>query len=263
MRLGVIGTGTIASAIVRGLNSASSFEGEIRVSPRNAPAAGRLQTEFANVRIGRSNQDVLDQSDVILLTLRPQVAVGILSELRFRADHQIISVIAALSHERLLELLAPATAVSKAIPLPEVAQKRGTTVIYPRDSIAIELFDQLGSALPVENESEYDALSAATAIVASSAAFAQAVASWLSMHGVKELAARNYVAGLLAGIVDAANASAESFEEIAQSHTTKGGLNEQLRLFLEEKGLFRSVADGLDGVLARVSQKPPSGKSLD
>lgn len=258
MRLGIIGTGTIASAIVRGLNREFPFDGEIRLSPRNAAIGAQLQTDFGKVVIGRSNQDVLDQSEVILLCLRPQEAVSIVSELHFRADHRIISVIATLSCERLAELVAPATAISKAIPLPAVAQKRGTTVIYPRDPVAIELFGQLGSALPIDCESEYDAFSASTAIVASSAAFADAVASWLSVHGVEKFAARNYVTELLAGIVDAARSSPESFKEIAESHTTRGGLNEQLRLFLEEKRVFYFLAEGLDGVLARVIQSSAS-----
>ncbi|HZS55234.1 MAG TPA: pyrroline-5-carboxylate reductase [Bryobacteraceae bacterium] len=253
MRLGVIGTGTIASAIVRGLNSGTSFAGQIGVSPRNREIAAQLATEFTNVTVGRSNQVILDQSDVILLALRPQVAVDVVSALHFRADHRVISVVATLSYERLSELVAPATAVTKAIPLPAVAQRRGTTAIYPADTVVVELFDQLGTALPVDDESQYNALSASTAVVASCAVFAQAITSWLSMHGIKGLAARNYVTGLLASIVDAAGSSSESFEKIAESHTTKGGLNEQLRLFLEHKGLFKAVVDGLDGVLTRVN----------
>ncbi len=203
--------------------------------------------------IAASNQDVLERSDLILLTLRPQMAEEIISGLRFRADHRIISAVAALSRERLLQLVAPARSVVKAVPLPTVAQRRGVTALYPSEPVANELFDHLGSALPAADESEFSAMSTATSVVASYANLAETTASWLRAHGLEGLAARNYVNALLAGIVDAADHSTESFAEIAGSHETKGGLNEQMRVFLEEKGWFTSLSDGLDRVMARVT----------
>lgn len=215
--------------------------------------AARLKTEFPAIVVGASNQDVLDRSDLVLLTIRPQNAAEIISPLSFRADHRVVSAIAALSRKRLLELVSPARTVTKSIPLPTVAQGRGVTVLYPSDDEVNRLFDSLGSALPVSNESQFRAMSTATSVVASYAALAQTTTSWLHAHGLDTSAARNYVNALLAGIVDAAEHSSESFEEIAESHATKGGLNEQLRLFLEEKGLFGSLSEGLDRVMARVS----------
>ena len=234
-----------------------AFDGSITVSPKNADIAAQLRGEFPAISVGRSNQDVLDRSDLVLLTVRPQTSAEIISQLSFRPDHCVVSAVAALSRERLLELVAPARTVVKSIPLPTVAQRRGVTVLYPSHPDVNELFDTLGSALPVGDEFEFSAMSSATAVVASYAALAQTTASWLGAHGLDALQARNYVKALLAGIVDAADHSTESFTEIAESHATKGGLNEQLRLFLEEKGLFASLSDGLDrGVMERVTGKP-------
>lgn len=233
--------------------TAPAFDGFITLSPRNATVAAQLRGEFRAVRVGGSNQDVLDGSDLILLTLRPQTATQIISELSFRADHRIVSAIAALTRQRLLELVAPARTVVKSIPLPTVAQRRGITALYPSDPEVNGLFDSLGSALPVNEESQFSAMSTATAVVASYAALADITTSWLSAHGLEGLEARNYVNALLAGIVDAADHSTESFAQIAESHATKGGLNEQLRVFLEEKGLFASLSDGLDRVMDRVT----------
>lgn len=232
---------------------APSFTGSITLSPRNAKIAAQLNAEFPSVMVGGSNQDVLDRSDLVLITLRPQGAEEIISELSFRPEHTVISAVAALSRDRLVQLVALARVVVKAIPLPTVAQRRGVTALYPSEVRANELFDYLGSALPVADESQFSAMSAATSVVASYAILAETTASWLCAHGLKSLAARNYVNALLAGIVDAADHSTESFAEIADSHTTRGGLNEQLRLFLEEKALFPSLSDGLDRVLARVT----------
>src|SRR5947209_11973469 len=163
------------------------FGGSIRLSPRNAQVAAQLKAEFPAVVVAASNQDVLDHSDLILLTLRPQAAEGIISTLSFRADHRIISAVAALSRERLLQLVAPARTVVKSIPLPTVAQRRGVTALYPSDPEVNQLFDTLGSALPVSDESQFSAMSTATAAVASYAALAQTTTSWLSAHGLEPL----------------------------------------------------------------------------
>lgn len=249
----MVGTGKIASAMVRGLMTAPSFDGSITLSPRNFDTASQLKAEFPAVTIGASNQDVLDRSDLVLLTLRPQMATGVISELAFRPDHRIVSIVAALSQERLLELVAPARTVIKAIPLPMVAERRGVTALYPSEPEANKLFNSLGSALPVRSESEFSAMSAATSVAASFAALAQTTASWLSAHGLESSEARSYVTALLAELVDGAEHSGQSFAEIAESHATKGGLNEQLRLYLNERNLFDALSAGLDSVMARVT----------
>src|SRR4051794_8773170 len=233
--------------------TAPAFDGSITISPRNADVAAQLREDFPAVDIAKSNQDVLEGSDLVLLTLRPQGAEEIISTLSFRPGHRVISAIAALSRERLLQLIAPARTVVKAIPLPTVAQRRGVTALYPSDPVANELFDRLGSALPVADESQFSAMSTATSVVSSYATLAQTTVSWLKGNGLEPLSARNYVNALLAGIVHAAEHSTESFAEIAWSHETEGGLNEQLRVFLEGKGLFDSLEDGLNRVMARVT----------
>jgi pyrroline-5-carboxylate reductase len=98
-------------------------------------------------------------------------------------------------------------------------------------------------------------MSTATSVVASLAAYAQTTASWLCAHGLGNSEARSYVTALLAEMVDAAEHSSQSFAEIAESHATKGGLNEQLRLYLEERNVFGAVSAGLDRVMARVTGK--------
>src|SRR3546814_6581800 len=64
-RLGFIGTGTIAAAIVEGL--ALSGEEPILLSPRNADIAARLSDRFSHVGVANDNQAVLDQSDLVIL----------------------------------------------------------------------------------------------------------------------------------------------------------------------------------------------------
>jgi predicted dinucleotide-binding enzyme len=92
MQLGFVGTGEITSAMVTGLSSSDAELRSIRLSPRNLEVAAHLANRFPNVSIASSNQDVLDHCDTVMIAVRPQVAGSVLSELRFRPGHCVISV---------------------------------------------------------------------------------------------------------------------------------------------------------------------------
>jgi pyrroline-5-carboxylate reductase len=253
MRLGFLGTGTITSAIVTGLQSGGCGHA-VRLSPRNAQVAAELARRFPAVSIAPSNQDVLDASDVVVLAIRPQVARAVLSELRFRPGHHVISLVGAFPLAVISELVRPSGTVTRAVPLPATAKRRSPTAIYPRDPLALELFALLGPAFEVDTETEFNALCTATSTMASYFAFAESITAWLVSCGLEEPKARNYVAYVFSGLADTAIESPErSFGLLACEHATPGGLNEQVRRHLAERGLFDAVSEGLDAVMRRVT----------
>ena len=253
MNLGFVGTGAITSAIVTGLQSAGC-EHAIRVSPRNAEAAAGLARQFPAVSVAASNQEVLDESDVVVLAVRPQVARRVLSELRFRPAHHVISLVGAFPLLAISQLVDPAGAVTRAVPLPAAAKRRSPTAIYPRDALALELFALLGPAFEVDTETEFNALCAATSTMATYFALADSVAAWLAGNGVAEAKARNYIAYVFSGLADTAiEAPERSFAVLACEHATPGGLNEQVRKHLAGRGLFDAVSEGLDAVMRRIT----------
>ncbi|HWY56147.1 MAG TPA: pyrroline-5-carboxylate reductase [Terriglobales bacterium] len=254
MKLGFVGTGAITSAIVTGLSSASADQSAIQLSPRNHKIASELATRFPHVSVASSNQDVLDNSDVVILAVRPQIAANVVSELRFRPDHQVISLISAISLASISELVAPATKVARAVPLPSVADRLGPTAIYPPDPLVADLFGRLGTAIEVETANEFDGLSAATATIASYFAFADAIVSWLTRHGVSAPKARDYVARIFRGSINAAvDAPERSLKSLADEHATRGGINEQVLSYLVERGVFEDLSRALDAVLQRIT----------
>jgi pyrroline-5-carboxylate reductase len=256
MKLGFVGTGTITASIVRGLGK--DFSGSIHLSPRNAAVAADLAKRFAHVRIAASNQAVLDASDVVFLAVRPQIAKDVLAALTFRPDHHVISLIATASLETLSQRVAPAKRVTKAVPLPSVALGCGPTAIYPPDPVAADIFARMGQAIEVQTAEIFDALTAATATMASYFAFADAVASWLVQKGLPQHSARQYVAAIFEGLsLTAARAPDTDFLALADDHATKGGLNEQLRTHLTDKGAFGATQAGLEEILKRIQTAMP------
>ncbi len=254
MKLGFVGTGAITSAIVTGLSSGVTERSSIRLSPRNPSIAADLATRFPKVSIASSNQGVLADSEIVLLAIRPQIAQNVLSELHFRPDHRVISVVSGLSFGRVSDLVTPAAKVTRAVPLPSVAHRRGPTAIYPPDAIVADLFSTLGNPFEVECEDEFDALCTATATIASYFAFADRVSSWLVGQGVPQGQARDYIAQIFCELGNTAVGSPKrSFQSLAGDHATPGGINEQVLTHLVKHGVFESLSDSLDVVINRIT----------
>jgi pyrroline-5-carboxylate reductase len=252
MKLGFIGSGAIASAVVAGLSSVPLNQPSILLSPRNARISAELAYRFSNVRVAPTNQAVLDGSEMVVLAVRPQVARDVLSDLKFQPDHHVISLISTLSLRTITAIAAPAREATRAVPLPAVAHRRGPTPIYPPDRRVADLFGALGGAIEVETDREFDALCTATASLASYFAFAEAITSWLAQHDVPAVDARRYVAGIFEGLTHAAAlAPGKSFTALADEHTTPGGINEQVLQNLTEQRVFAHLSESLDAVLER------------
>jgi pyrroline-5-carboxylate reductase len=253
MQLGFIGTGEITSSIVTGLNSSGVTAHSIWLSPRNSAIANGLANRFHRVSVASCNQEVIDRSDTIVVAVRPSAARDVVSELHFRPNHQVISLVSALSLRSLSELVAPAVRIARAVPLPSTAKRLSPTAIYPPDPVASELFAAVGTAFPVERENEFDAICATTATIASYFAFNETIASWLEQQGVPASQARDYIARLFLGVTTGAvEASERSFKSLAASHATAGGINEQFLKHLVGHGLLARVSEGLDAVLHRI-----------
>lgn len=256
MRLGFIGTGEITSSIVTGLSSSSVTTHSIRLSPRNSAIAKELANRFHGISVAFRNQEVLYHSDTIVIAVRSSAARDVLSELAFRPDHQVVSLVSALSLRSLSELVAPAVRIARAVPLPSAAKQLSPTAIYPPDPMAFELFAGVGTVFPVERENEFDAICATTATIASYYAFNETIASWLEQHGVPAPQARDYIARLFLGVATGAvEAPKRSFQSLAATHATAGDINEQFLKHLVEHGLLTRVSEALDAVLHRIGVK--------
>jgi pyrroline-5-carboxylate reductase len=253
VRLGFVGTGAITSAIVTGLNAAGLGGDTILVSPRNAETAAALAAKFPSVTVATSNQAVLDGSDVVMLAVRPQVGTQVLSELKFRADHHVISLMAIIPLEQVRAMVAPARTVTRTVPLPLVADRCGPTPIFPPDPVAAGIFNRIGTAIEATSADQFSAYCAATATMASYFTFAEEIAAWLTRHGVPAADARRYVATVYQGLGNIAVATPEhSLAALAGEFATRGGINEQVVAHMKARDAFTVLSDALDAVLRRM-----------
>ena len=252
---GVLGVGSIATAIVTGLCDGVDEPPEIVLSPRNAERAAELATRLPSVRVAIDNQQVVDHSDVVVVCLRPTHAEEVLAGPQFRANHAVVSAIAGFPVAQLAGLVAPATDIARSIPVPAVATRGSVTPVYPATQAAAGLYDRLGGSMEIANELAYESLAAASATVAAYFRYLGTIADWLSGRGIPTAAARRYVANTFAALSGELDSPGADFATLAQAHTTPGGLNEQFARDLDAAGTYDAVQAGLDALLARIAQK--------
>ena len=242
---GILGVGEIGAAIVTGLCADVDDAPRILLSPRNAAKSAALAARYPSVSVAPDNQSVASRSAVVVLAFRPGDSRSILGGLAFRPDQAIVSVLAGVPADQLEPLVAPASDIARAIPLPPVGRRAGITPVHPGTAAARALFGRLGGTTDVEEAGAFEAMSAATGTIAAHLRYVATITSWLSDQGVEPEQAARYVRSIFAEVAEELGGSGENLDELARAHATPGGINERFSAMLHAAGVFDSVSRSL------------------
>jgi pyrroline-5-carboxylate reductase len=252
-RLGFVGVGAIAEALITGMCAGGEQRGHFLLSPRNATLSKGLAERFAFVKVAADNQAVIDGSDIVFLAVTPQVAGEVLGAVKFRPGQRIVSLIATFDVARLRPLVAPATSITRVAPVPAVARRLGPLILCPPTAEIVALLEGLGQLIQLNTEPELDALWTVTGLMAPYFGLLNEISLWLTREGVPESEARPFVAALFEALaVTAADRVGEGFDKLRAAHTTPGGLNEQSYRELKAAGWMNLFAQALDLIQARM-----------
>lgn len=247
MRVGFIGTGEIAAAMVQGLAGQGH---EILVSERNAGVAAHLAGAYPDVAVV-PNAQVVAASDIVFLCLLADVARDVLEALPWRPEQVVISVMADLPLAELALLCAPVTNVALTIPLGPIAIGGSVLPVHPASEILSDLYGAANTLIPVATEDGMGAYFIASALSAPLLAQMQAGARWLAAQTGDGAAAEAYVTGVFSGFLRQMRESGMDFDAVLEGLATEGGLNATLRKRMEEAGALDTLTDGLDALKPR------------
>jgi pyrroline-5-carboxylate reductase len=252
--LGIVGTGHIATALVIGLCTSKEPPQRVLVSPRNADNAAKLAARFpAIVSIAASNQAVVDGSDWVVLSIRPQIAREVVAELRFRPGQTVLSLVAPIALDWLDDAVKPGVLVSRFLVMPPVERRLGPVAFYPPNAAVERLMARIGTAVPLNSQHELLTIWSLTALIAPFFNFLATQADWAARNGVAPETARAYAVSMTEALaIVAATPGAAPPPVLATHAQTKGGLNEQVMRELSAKAWFDQVATALDGILKRL-----------
>ncbi len=235
MQIGFIGTGTISSAVIEGLQRLPERH-EIVVSPRSETISTALAARYPNVRRAGSNAEVA-RADLVFLGMRPAHLEAALEGIDFGPGQLVASMVAGFS---LADAAArwPQAKICRFIPLPGIARGIGPMTTYPAVPEIASLFTPLGDLFVTESERQLD-FGGLNAFMSTYFELQHHLIGFATAAGHDEAATRRYVVSLLAMMADTSRRTdAAKFARLVQEHETKGGLNESVRKALLVAGWF-------------------------
>ena len=253
-RIGFIGTGVITSALVTGFCAGGDSDHRIFLSPRNAERAKALAEKYENVTVAKSNQEVVDKSEWVVLAVVPKYGEEIIRPLSFRQEHRVINLLSDRKLPEIASWIGPTRTLVHMVPLPVAAQRIGPIAIYPNDREVADLFQPLGEIIGVDDVNKIDALAAITALMSSYYTLLWEVVQWGEREGLSRQEATDYTTSFFEALsFQARHAGADDLGRLAQE-MTPGGLNEMTLKFIRGQDGFSPWIRALDPVLARLKK---------
>lgn len=264
-KLGFLGGGNMAQAIVKGLIAASFIEPKnILISDINAARLESLRNDF-KVKTSQVNREVAEKTDIIILAVKPQAMETVLEELGgMSLDKKLfISVAAGVSIQSIESVLKGGVESRKAhvirtMPNTPALALAGVTAIAPGSAvskmdmkIAHRLFEAVGQTVDVP-ESQLDAV---TGLSGSGPAYVFTIIEALSDGGVKMGLARD-VARTLAvqtvlGAAQLAQESGKHTGELKDMVTSPAGTTIAGIKALEKGALRATLMDAVEQATLR------------
>ena len=255
MILGFIGTGKIASSVINGICKSKISYKKIIISPRNKNIARNLKKNFKKIEIAENNQQLLDKSDWIFLSVTPDVGEKIIKNLRFKSKQTIISFISTITLPKLKKLIKVKAKIYRAIPLPPISLKKGPVPICPPNKKIRSFFDKLGTSVEIMNEKLSINFWSTSGMMASYYDLLRVMSGWLVKKGVKREEAQKYITSLfLALSEDAVINSKKDLKFLVKESQTPKGLNEQGLKEMSKKGVYKSVVSTLNNIHKRLNK---------
>ena len=255
MKLGFVGVGKIATSVIEGIFKAKINVKEIILSPKNRKNSKFLQNKFKKIKIAKNNQEVLDKSNWVVLSVTPKIGKQILKNLKFKKNHIILNFMSTIHNSELKKIIFPAKQIFKIAPLPMIKYNLGPIIIYPKNKIIENFFSRLGKVIATNNEKENKKLWVMTSFMATYLEIFNTAHKWFVKKGVNQNKSKEYINHLFKALNnELLKNSNYSIDKIIKEFQTKGGINEELLKRLKKSGIFKNLDKGFNKIYNRVKK---------
>lgn len=255
MKLGFIGVGKIATSLIEGIFKAKINFQEIILSPKNKKKSRSIKNKFKKIKIAKSNQEVIDKSNWIVLSVTPKVGKKILSKLKFKKNHTVLNFMSTIHNQELKKIIFPAKRIFKIAPLPMIKYNLGPIIIYPKNKIIENFFKKLGKVIATNYEKENKKLWVMTSFMATYLEIFNTAHKWFVKKGINQNKSKEYINHLFKALNNELFKSSNySIDKMIAEFQTKGGINEELLMRSKKSGIFKSLSKGFDKIYSRVKK---------
>jgi pyrroline-5-carboxylate reductase len=259
MKIAIIGAGNMGGALARGLAKGSIVAtSDIYVSNPSVAKLEALKSEFPEINVSTSNCDVVAKADMVVIAVKPWKVVEVLDEIKPSMDYSrqaVASMVGGLDIAQLTEwldngsgvlpatyLIIPNTAIATMSSMTFIASASSSDV---QDSYLLDIFNELGQAMLIEERHIPAATSLASCGIAYALRYIRAAMEGGVELGIRADDAKAIVMQTLRGAADILAANGSHPEAEIDRVTTPGGLTIRGLNAMEAAGFTHSVIEGL------------------
>ena len=207
------------------------------------------------IRIIINNQEIIDKSNWVFLSITPTVGNKILKDLKFKKNQTIISFISTINMSQLKKYIKVKAKIVRAIPLPPISLRKGPVPIFPPNKKVKNFFNKLGTTVEIGNEKLSKNFWATSGMYASFYELLSTMSNWLVKRGIKRDKAQKYITSLFVALSENAIVnSKKDLKHLVKDSQTPRGLNEQGVKELRKAGFYRSTEKTLNSILKRLNK---------
>ena len=258
LKIGIIGTGNMGSAIIKGITSRER-QNSIIVHDINEARLSEIHTE-TGVKTSDSLDEIITFSNVLILAVKPDIVVSIASKLN-NFSGIIVSIAAGISLNTIKKCAGDNKKIVRAMPNTPVNTGEGMTVISPSGNITADEIEQIKSIFSSVGEvliMDEKHMNAVTAISGSGPAYIFTFIQAMADAGVK-LGIPRSEALILAGqtILGSAKMFLDKMENpimLRDKVTSPGGTTIAALHILEKAGFSGIIIDAIETAAKRAKE---------
>lgn len=260
-RVGFLGGGRIARALAGGLMQRGEGLWSLAVSTRTRESGETFGKAIPQARVytRERNGDLVRESDIVFLCVKPQEVCGVLRQIRpVTADKWIVSVAAGVSLATMVAELDSSARILRAMPnLPSLIGQGVTPYCFgpgwgPDDrESAKKLLQQFGEAVEIDEKFFPLATVLSGCGPAYFCAFLVPVLRFVKEAGLPSSEARRMLLSTFSGAAELLKRTELDPGEVVEESRTPGGITNAALAVLEERGWQETLRSALEAAWSR------------
>ncbi len=261
MKIGFIGAGNMATAIIGGLLSAGKKPEDIHVFDLDAQKLAVFSDK--GIVTEASGNEVTKNSDVVVLAVKPQNYREVLSEIASDADENktFVSIAAGITIDFVRQGLGVCCPVVRVMPNTPLLVGKGATAICFSENVTAEVKEVISSMFSGSgtiDEFPEDKMDAVISVNGSSPAyfylFAKAMADYAVSVGIDRQRAMNLICAAMEGSAEMLRSSGDDPDTLIKKVSSKGGTTLEALGKFYEHGLEDTVKEAMAACTKRAGE---------
>tara|TARA_X000000368_G_scaffold405602_1_gene382909 strand:+ start:159 stop:974 length:816 start_codon:yes stop_codon:yes gene_type:complete len=253
-KVGFIGAGNMASALIAGMISAG-FKPENIIASSPGKDHLELLSNKLGIKTSNDNELVFEESEVIVFAVKPNILKTVLEQYKnFSSEEMLlISIAAGFKILDIEAVVASEQRIIRAMPNTPASIGRGVTAISLNDNASIDdkqnaedLFSCVGEVVHIQ-EREMDLY---TALIGSGPAYVfyliESLLDSSSKMEMNEETRKNMISSMIAGSAKLALMSENSPAKLRENVTSPGGVTQRAIEEFEKNGVKETVIKAIE-----------------